>query len=219
MKSLLGMLALFSFALAAGDAGAQCGFEHPKKAAQMKLGLVQAFVCATCACGGLPNSTTEGGVPSCAPPETYHQRAGSPPAGWIWDERKAKGTVQFTAAKNKIVDPLNDPLNSADLTVSLKISGIRQEGFGPAQGEGGLQAVARITLADRIGGDMTVVDFPIGLRFTLADGRTKMRTSLNAYLNGFMQPGLPGCTAIEIPFAGIIDPTGSPFASAGVFLP
>src|SRR5262245_53796557 len=69
---------------------ANCAYEHPKSAKSLKSSMVQAMVSCNNPGGNTPNATTEGGVPTCAPPETFHEQAGSPPGGWTWDEGKGK---------------------------------------------------------------------------------------------------------------------------------
>src|SRR6185369_12963337 len=71
-KHLLGGLAaVLVVGISASSALAQCAFEHPKKAGKFASNFVQAFVSCGNAGGNSPNSTTEGGVPSCKPPETF----------------------------------------------------------------------------------------------------------------------------------------------------
>jgi len=53
-------------------ASAQCAFEHPKKAKKFQTSLVQAFHGCSLgfnSCCAPANTTTEGGVPACKPPE------------------------------------------------------------------------------------------------------------------------------------------------------
>jgi hypothetical protein len=210
-----GVLAL---GFTASMASAQCSYEHPKSAKQLKSALVQAMVSCNNPGGNTPNATTEGGVPTCKPPETYHEQAGSPGGGWTWDELKGKGDVTFKASKNKVVNPNNPPADTADLAVQLKMSGILDD-IGPANGPGTLATVARATLKDRVGGDMTVVDFPAGFAIQAVDGKISKKTSANVLLNGIGQPGLPGCSSIEVVSVNIVDPNGNAFANMGTFLP
>jgi len=49
----------------------------PKKAASFSANFVQAFVSCGNPGGNPPNAFTEGGIPSCQPPETYDEQAGS----------------------------------------------------------------------------------------------------------------------------------------------
>ena len=70
-----------------------------------------------------------------------------------------------------------------------------------------------------IGTPMTVVDFPAGFPITVVDGKSKIKTSANVLLNGIGQPGLPGCSTIEVVSVTIVDPNGNTFANLGTFLP
>jgi len=223
--------AALAFAFVASGAHAQtstdeCGFEHPKQAKKTQATLVQAFVSCGNVGGNPPNDTTEGGVNSCSPPETYNQQDGTPPNGWQWDETKASATVVFQAAKNKIVSPLDPPDDTADLAVSLKMKGI-VDAAGPASGPGTLSTLSRATFRDRQGtpnnhGDdvpMTVIDFPAPFGFGLLNGSINMKTTANTLLNGIGQNGLPKCTSIELVDVAVVDENGNRFADIGTFLP
>jgi hypothetical protein len=288
--------AALAIGFTASIASAVCSIEHPKKAAGGKMSFVQAFVSCGNVGGNTPNTTTEGGVPACVPPETFHQQAGSPNGGWMWDEGKGQGSVQFKASKNKVENILNPVPNTADLVIQLSLAGVIDE-TGPAgPAFGTLATVARATLEDRVGGGRcskgkqcsagandgaickvdsecpggfcledhpctaqgsceggsndgadcdvasecpggacadqcpagtcvdfgtpkTVVDFPAGFQITVVDGKSKLKTSANVLLNTIGQPGLPGCSSIELISVTVVDPNGNTFANLGTFLP
>jgi hypothetical protein len=248
-KQLLGGLAaVLVVGFAASSANAQCAFEHPKKAGKFQGNFVQAFVSCANVGGNSPNTNTEGGVPTCKPPETYNEQAGSPPTGWEWDEEKGQGQVQFKASKTPPVNILNPPGDTMDLAVKVKLKGVVYDGglacssgpnkdatctvdsecpnsvcgpfnipAGPSTGF--LATVARATLDDRAGGDMTVTDFPANFPIAMADGKVNTKTSADVLLNGISQPGLPHCTNIETVSITITDENGTTFANVGVFLP
>lgn len=209
--------ALLALSFSASMASAQtpfCQFQHPKSAKQTKSSLVQAFVSCNNPGGNTPNATTEGGVPTCAPPETYNEQAGSPGSGWLWGP-SSKGDITFKSAKNKVT---NDA-DAGDLAIQLKMSGIIDAG-GAASGPGSLSTVARATLKDRMGGDMTVVDFPAGFGISAISGKISLKTSANQLLvTQLGQPALPGCTSIEVVDVKVVDENGNNFASMGTFLP
>ena len=240
--------AVLALGFTASIAIALCSISHPKKAAGGKMSFVQAMVSCGNVGGNTPNTTTEGGVPACQPPGTFHQQAGSPNGGWMWDEGKGSGSVQFKASKNKVENILNPVPNSADLAIQLSLAGVIDE-TGPAgPAFGTLATVARATLEDRsgpgecadgvnenasctvdsecpgsicedFGTPMTVVDFPAGFQITVVDGKSKLKTSANVLLNTIGQPGLPGCSSIELISVTIVDPNGNTFANLGTFLP
>ena len=84
-------------------AGAQCTFQHPAKALSLKSSLVQAFT----SCANFANTTTESGIPSCKPPETFNEDAGSPPDGWRWGDlvtAKGQGEVKTPTFGNMDAD-------------------------------------------------------------------------------------------------------------------
>jgi len=216
-RRLLPALASLALVLSAVDeAGAQCAFEHPKKAKKFQSSFTTAFI----GCGGYygdtPNTTTEGGVPACKPPETFNQQAGYPPNGWTWDELKGQGQVQLKSAV--AMAPIT-PVDSTDITVKLKLQGVLDNNFNKGAGNGTLSTVARVTLDDRMNGDMTIVDFPASFPFTMTDGKVSMKTSADAILNGIGQPGLPHCSSLELVYLAINDPAGTQFADVGLFLP
>jgi hypothetical protein len=217
-KHLLGGLAVvLVVGISASAALAQCAFGHPKKAGKFQSNFVQAFV----SCGNpgpgsnSPNSTTEGGVPSCKPPETFSAQSGNTSTGWQWDPLKGQAQVQFKSQKFS-KNPAVTPSGSTDLSVKLKVKGVL-EGGGPANSTGALSTTARATFNDRMNGDMTVVDFPAGFPITLTNGGGKIQTSADTLLNGISQPGLPNCTSIETVTIVITDENGDTFANTGTF--
>jgi len=215
-KHLLGGLAVvLVVGISASSALAQCAFQHPKKAGKFQSNFVQAFVSCGNPGGNSPNSTTEGGVPSCKPPETFSAQAGNTGTGWKWDPAKGQGQVQFKSQKVSKT-PGVTPANSTDLSVNVKLKGILS-GPGPANGTGALATTARATFNDRMNGDMTVVDFPANFPITVTNGSGKLKTSADALLNGISQPGLPDCTSIETVSITITDPNGDTFANTGTF--
>jgi hypothetical protein len=199
----------------ASAAAYPCGaaYMHPTSAKLIKAALVQAFV----SCNS-PNDTTETGtVPSCSPAETYDEAAGSPPGGWRWGA-KGKGDITFKASKNKLYDILN-PLNSADLAISVKISQIEDE-TGPAFSNGSVQTLARATIVDRAANvRMTIIDFPTGFGIFASGGKVSKKTSASVILNGLSQPALPHCSNVELVSMMVKDPNGNTFATQGIYLP
>lgn len=219
---LLALAAVLVLGFAASSARAACDFEHPKKAKKFQGSFVQAFVSCGNPGGNSPNTTTEGGVPTCQPPETFNEQAGNPASGWRWDEGAGAGTVAFKASNKPLVVPpnnvLNPPGDTTDLAVAVKLKGVL-DAAGPASGTGALATVARATLDDRAGGSMTVIDFPANFTLPLAAGAAKVKTSADALLNGIGQPGLPPCTSIETVSVTVLDENGNTFANLGVYLP
>ena len=205
-------------------ASAQCAFEHPKKAKKFQTSLVQAFHGCSLgfnSCCSPANTTTEGGVPACKPPETFKQLNGDQPGSWTWDELKGAGQIALKAAPDTPTNPLNPPANSADIRVQVKLQGVLDDTSSPASGSGGFTLLLRTTINDRQSGDMTLVDIPINIGFLVAGGKANVKTSIDSYLNNLPQPqpGLPKCSSAEIVFVDVRDPHGAEFGSAGIFLP
>jgi hypothetical protein len=227
---LVTLAAVMALGFAASLASAQCAFEHPAKAKNFKVSLVQAMVSCGNPGGNVANTATEGGVTACQPVQTINEKNGGEPNGWRWDPLKAQGQVQLKpkkapACKQKdtsfppaCAGGLNPP-DTTDLEASLKLKGIiaTDSPLG-ASGNGTLATVARATLTDRVGGPMTVVDFPAGFPFTLTNGKTSLKTSADALLNAIAQPGLPNCSALELVTISVLDENGNAFANMGSLL-
>jgi hypothetical protein len=235
---LVTVVALAALGLSASVARAQCGFEHPVKAKKLQANLVQAMVSCGNPGGNAVNDNTEGGVPSCSPPETFNEQAGSPANGWLWDETRSSGMLRLQAktspypASNDTTlpppcaNPLLCPAGAVDLFVGLRLKAIL-DAAGPANGTGTLATVARATINDRgtdgMAGtgddtDMTIVDFPAGFPFTLENGKTNLKSSAAALLNAIGQKSLPSCSSIEVVAVSVLDENGNGFASIGTFL-
>ena len=225
---LMTLLAVLAISLTASAAHAVCGFNHPKKTVTFKSNFVQAFVSCGNPGGNVPNSTTEGGVPSCKPPETFNQQAGDPPNGWFFDPQRgqARITIKVTKEPYRINNPtLNPPGDTGDLHIQFSMSNVLDQA-GRASGNGTLSTVARATLRDRqgTGGNntddvpMTVIDFPAPFAFTLTNGATHLDTSADALLNGIGQPGLPHCASIELVSITVADENGNTMANLGSWL-
>jgi hypothetical protein len=225
IKQLVGGLAVAALVVGvSASAHAQCAFQHPKKAKSFASNFVQAFVSCGNPGGNSPNTTAGGGAaPACKPPETFNDQAGSPPNGWLWGP-KSTAAIK-TKALNKNFDPTTTPGDPAasDLVISLKASDIEYppgDGSLPVDGQPGtLSTVSRTTFNDRTSGDVTVVDFPVNIQFTVTGGKAKLKTSANEALNHSGLAGLPHCTSIENVHITILDENGHAFGNIGSFLP
>ena len=230
--AIITVAAVLALGFTASMASAQCAFEHPKKAKKFQGSLVQAFVSCDNPGGNASNTTTEGGVTSCKPPETFNEDAGSPADGWTWDETKGQGSLSFKSA-NKVkfiqtgtvlpganpANPNNPVGDVVDLVIQMKLKGvIAPDSPAGASGSGTLATLARATIDDRAGGDMTIFDFPASFPFDLTAGQAKLKTSAAALLNSIGQKGLPPCTSIEVVDINVLDENSTKFARLGNFL-
>jgi hypothetical protein len=203
---------------------AQCGFEHPGQASKIQMALTQAFLfCSpdgTGSAGVLPNTSTEGGIPACSPPETFGELSGNYSSRWRFDPRIGTGGIQLKVSRAFPASPLNPPDNSADIAVLLKLHGVVGED-GPASGTGRLFILYRATLDDRAGGDTTMVDVPLYTDVPVTSGRAVLKTSFDSMLNDapLNQPGLPTCSSVELIYMAVDDPNGDTFAVPGAYLP
>jgi len=216
----VGTMALVVLAITTATVAAapDCGFEHPKRATLFRSAFVQAMIPCGEPGGLTPNTTTEGGVPACAPPETENEQDGSPINGWIW-HGNATGKIYLKASKNKqLLEPLN-PHNSADLLVTLKLYDLHDQHGVVAHAPGKLIVTLRVTMKDRQDGNMTTIDWPIDFDFMVQGADAALKTTLNTWLNAQNLPSLPSCTSIEVVAIDVLDENGNRFGNAGVYIP
>jgi len=228
------ILVLSSLAFAAGAtarmADAQCVFQQPRKAKQISLSLVPAFVscngsCNFCVAGDpqpvrTPDTSTGIGVPGCSTPQTFQQvydQQAPLPNGWIWGP-KSEGSVSFKTASSKLLDLLNPP-NTSDVDIRIKLRDVRYAGSNePVTADGHLLVIARGTIQSRVNGDMTVIDVPgPGIRVPVRDGNANVKIRANMGLNG-LGTSIPGCSALELLGLEILDENGTTYARPGLFL-
>jgi hypothetical protein len=76
-------------------------------------------------------------------------------------------------------------------------------------------------MKDRTNGNVTTVDFPLQVNLVVDGGKGKVKTSFDAVMNGAAspKPGLPRCVSLELLSTRLLDPNGTLFATAGLFLP
>jgi hypothetical protein len=157
---------------------------------------------------GMTNAATEGGVPSCAPPETFREQAGFVSGGWLWGPR-SEGAVRLQ-------------VKGTDVAVALSLHGVVDNIAQPVNGDGQIAFVLRTTLRDPTNGAMTMIDLPLGVPVPVRGGKASVKTTFSAALaaapyNGVMAP-VP-CIAIEVLILAVYDSNNDTFASPGVFLP
>lgn len=197
-------------------AQAQCLFPHGQNTAGNGWArMTQAFVpCGGFDCdgsgGNSPNNNTVGGVPSCSPPVTYHQQAGSPTNGWVLDPITGRARMR--------IDQLSGP---TDVQIRLQLRDTRDgTGVFPVIGAtGSLYLVIRLTFDDTANGDMTQVDMPISIPVVIstASGDANALTTLNTLLAGLGQPPIPTCTNFEVIDGHLLDAAGNKFLRLGHF--
>ena len=206
----LAAVALVGFASA--SAQAQCDFNGPGKAKGIKTSLIRSFAgCPSITFAG-PNSQTGGGTPTCAPPYAHSPH--------FFDE--VKGKCDFSA-KAKKEDPCKDGSGVPCMNLSLKSSCggvLRVDGISPINGEDDagwrLGTVSRATLNDPDNGDMTVIDFPVNIGYSIPkSGKISVKTDTNAILDDLGLAALPGCAVVEVVSLSVQDPQGNPFAVIG----
>jgi hypothetical protein len=214
MRSLV--MALGVALLAVSPASAQCTYPHGQQSALNGwTRMMQAFVpCGGLDCDGtagapIANNTTAGGMPSCSPPQTYHQMAGSPAGGWRFDP--------FTGRARFRLDAQPGP----NVRIRVQVADIR-DANSPADAPVGRTASAymifRFTFNDA-GTDMTVIDFPLSvpLPITSTSGDGSFDTTMNALLAAIGQPPLAPCTNVELLEITVLDPNSNKFLRPGHF--
>jgi len=202
--------------LATSPAYAQCAFSHGQNTGNNGWSrMVQAYVpCGAPDCDGFgplpPNNSTAGGIPSCSPPQTYHQLAGAPANGWVFDVLTGRARLKL--------DQLSGP---TDVRIRLQLRNVRDgTGVFPVVGAtGSLQLTTRLTFNDPVNGDMTQVDMPVSTPVVIstATGDANVLTTFNALLAALTLPPLPTCSNFEVIDAAVIDPAANKFLRLGHF--
>ena len=202
-----------------------CQFDRPMGSSSGSVGtitttLMQAYVSCGNPGGNTPNVTTAGGVPSCAPPETFHQQDGSPVNGWRFSQNPGSGSYGKVYMKRTTAGPnlSGFPQTQRDLYVKLYLRGIVDGGNNPGSGTGSLEAVLRVTMEDYQNGEMTVVDFPFSFSVPMTNGSATVVKKLGDVMTGISQPHFPDCSMIEVVSISIRDPAGNIFAVPGIKL-
>jgi hypothetical protein len=209
MKRLtLSLAAIIVIASVAG-AHAQCAMDGPAKAKGLKTSLIRSFAGCPSITFPSPNSSTGGGVPTCAPPYAH--------STFLFDNKS--GGCSFSAGA-KIESPCSNgqPGDCMNLSFKASCKGVLEsDGVTPVAGGGwAMSTVGRATLNDPDNGDMTVIDFPIQIPFGVADkGKFGTKTNTNLLLEQLGLPALPACTQVEVVSLAVQDPGGNPFAKLG----
>lgn len=186
---------------------------------------------------GLSITSAEGGAPACTPVV---------PAGGIGCGQEgcglmegslysfsAKGGCTVSATANVVADcstlrgrdgtPLHLDANPCHVTtVSGKCRGVLgTDGWPVGNSDYGFElfTLTRVSLEDRTGGDMTVLDFPVQFRFDAPkNGTLRLRgNSAEALvpLLGASNADIPPCANLEFVLFQIRDPAGRVFAVPG----
>lgn len=201
--------------IGASAAHAQCIYPHGQSTgANGWTRMAQAFIpCGGTDCDGFvgpsQNNSTGGGIPSCSPPQTYHQVAGSPPNGWRL--ATTNGRARFRL----------DGQPGPDVRIRVQLINIEEAnglGYAPIGPTGTVSLVFRITTNDA-GTDMTVIDFPLSLpiQITSLTGDGLLDIQLNAVFLGLALPPLPPCSNVELIDLQVLDPNLTKFLRPGHF--
>jgi len=175
------------------------------------------------------NATTESGVDACSPVTPPSDGVVGTaysfgPSGGCSIATKASVLKDCSTAADSSGQPLNLPARACHITkVSGKCKGIVQADatvpINEADDGWQLAVVGRASVDDGVGGDMTVVDFPMSFYFsTPKDGAMSIDATTAEALLPMFGPklaALPACTSLEIQDMTIRDPQGRLFAVPG----
>ena len=121
----------------------------------------------------------------------------------------------------KLEDPCSTgtPGACSNVTLKAKCSNVTSDTISPISGPGwALNTLARATLNDSSFGDQTIIDFPAQFTFPEASkGKLKLKSDTHTLLELLFGPGneLAACTALELIFIRIVDPSNRIFAVQG----
>jgi hypothetical protein len=209
MRKLTVTLAVIGLVGSVASANAQCAFDGPAKAKGIKTSLIRSFAGCPSITFASPNSSTGGGVPTCAPPYAH--------SAFLFDNKA--GSCNFnTSAKIEAPCSNGQPGNCMNLSIKTGCKGVLEsDGVTPVSGPGwSVSTVSRATLNDPDNGDMTVIDFPVQIPFPAASkGKFSRKTDTNELLDLLGLPALPECTQVEVVSLAVQDPGGNPFAKIG----
>jgi hypothetical protein len=234
-KITLPLAAVTLVTIYAGVASAQCDF-NAVPARGVKGSMVRNFA----PCPGTEHpagevTATKSGTPACAPVEP-RQYAATGLATQYKFGPKGKCSVSTSAKLVAFCDEIEDannpgmslglPHDPCHVTyVKSKCSGIVDALGEPIKASDvgwKLATMSRASLDDQVGGDMTVIDFPVTFDYSIPDNG-KISVDSNsaqalADLIGTNAADLPPCTSIEVVNVVIKAPGGSeglPFAKLG----
>jgi hypothetical protein len=210
MRKVIVPLVVGAVCCAAVTAHAQCAFDGPSKAKGFKTSLVRAFAPCPSVTFPIPNSQTGTGVGTCAPPFPY-----SDPRAFA---RKNSGCTVSTSAK--LESPCSMPAGDCmNVSIKAKCTGLTLEGVTPSDADDQgykLNIVTRATIDDRTFGDMTSINFPVSIPFSIpVRGKMSLETNTNTLLDDLGLETLPPCSEVEIVSLSVQDPDGNIYAKLG----
>jgi hypothetical protein len=209
MKKLAVFAVLFAAFAFTVNAHAQCAFDGPAKAKGMKTSLIRSFAGCPSITFASPNSSTGGGVPTCAPPYAH--------SSFLFHNKN--GSCSFsTSAKLESPCSNSQPGDCMNLSIKASCKGVLEsDGVTPVSGSGwSISTVTRATLNDPDNDDMTVIDFPVQIPLSVAvNGSFNSKTNTHILLDNLGLPALPACTQVEVISLAVQDPDGNPFARIG----
>lgn len=226
MKRLTCSLAFLAVAVALAPprVSAQCAFDRPTHGSitntgDLRTSLVQAFVSCNNPGGNTPNTTTQNGVPACAPPETWNVQAGPPASGWRFLQTPGQSWGRLEL--NRQSGSFTNPNGIRDTRIRLNFRKIvLSNGTTPvaAGTPGKISLVLRSTIADPSNGDMSLIDFPVDIpfAFTGAGSVTNFTAILGNVMNSSFGYRFPDCSSIEVVSVAVLDSNNNVFAVPGI---
>jgi len=213
-KFLVAVSGVALMGLVAGSAHAQCSFNSPGKAKGIKSSFIRAFA----GCGNSGTFPTSNDVTK---PPSLTASCSTPAIQSLYKFDTAKGKCDFKSS-NKVTAPcINGAGSCGELFISVKCGGVLDASNAPITPAAGIWTIGtttRATFNDSVGGDMTVIDFPLPIVIGPGDkGKLSVKTTATQALEAALGPGteLPDCVQVEIIKVSILDPTGGVFAVLG----
>lgn len=215
-KALIAISCIATVGLVASNANAQCAFNGPAKAKGLKTSMTRYFAgCGNSITFAVPNDMTMTGTPSCSAP--FANSGFTFGAKGSCDVKTSQKIESDCSQAGAVGSCANVKVNGKckDITIA---GGSTQINGPTGGGAWRLATLSRATLDDQLGGDMTVIDFPLSFAFDEPKkGGIKVKSDSNTALEALLGPGsaIPGCTSIQVLSAEVTDPTGSVFATMG----
>lgn len=179
-----------------------CDFNNCK-AKKIKTSMVRAFTPCGEPGGNSVNSSLDGILPACAPPQPLSLYNFKPPCD-------GSCTVQI---KTKIQYCGIPAQPCCCITTSTSCKGILAPSSSPASGTFSLAMVLRITGNDASNGDVTSISTPFNAMMQAINGKIKHKSGCVTIPPDGV---IPACSSVELVDLAILDPDGDRFAVPGV---
>ena len=203
---------LTSVTIAASVARAQCAFDDSRVAPFFRGFMVRYYE----PCTGAPNSTTQAGIPSCAPPV--------PQSLYEFDSQNSARCLLRLVHYYEALCTDGSGIACSNVLIRSRCNHLLlPDGVTPSNGESGWALVlgVQFTLDDNSNSDMTVTNFAFQINFPVSSQGDISLWVPGVFTNDLLAAlfgagnALPGCTSIGVRIAEVHDPDGNIFAALG----